>query len=126
MYLNECGDKMGTGLKGYSDCSIEVKKACPIERTLHMIGGKWKGVIFDILSERPVRYNALKRLIPDITQRMLTLQLRELEADGIVKRKVDDTVPPKVEYSLTDRGENLINIMESIRTWGNEYLSKNI
>ncbi|MFM9281334.1 winged helix-turn-helix transcriptional regulator [Paenibacillus jiagnxiensis] len=107
--------------KGYGDCSLEVTRACPIEMTLHIIGGKWKGIIIDILSEKSVRFNELKRLIPGITQRMLTLQLRELETDGIVKRKVEDTVPPKVEYSLTDQGENLSHILESMRAWGNKY-----
>ncbi|MBB6023812.1 DNA-binding HxlR family transcriptional regulator [Paenibacillus sp. JGP012] len=87
---------MGYGLKNYGDCSEEVIKACPVEMVLHMIGGKWKGIIIDILSEKSVRFNELKRLIPGITQRMLTLQLRELEADGIVKRVVDDTLSPKL------------------------------
>lgn len=117
---------MGNRINGFGACSIEVKKACPIEMTLQMIGGKWKGIIINILSERSVRFNELKRLIPGITQRMLTLQLRELEADRIVERMVEETVPPKVEYSLTDQGEKLCPIIKSMRTWGNEYLSKNI
>ncbi|ADM40093.1 HxlR-like helix-turn-helix domain-containing protein [Bacillus spizizenii str. W23] len=78
---------MGNWLNGFGACSAEVKKACPVEMTLHIIGGKWKGIIIDILSQKPVRFNELKRFIPGITQRMLTLQLRELEADGVVKRK---------------------------------------
>ncbi|MFO6497074.1 winged helix-turn-helix transcriptional regulator [Bacillus sp. z60-11] len=116
---------MANRLNGFGVCSTEVKKACPVELTLHMIGGKWKGIIIDILSDQPVRFNELKRLIPGITQRMLTLQLRELEADGIVKRKVENTLPRKVEYSLTEQGEKLYPIIAAMRMWGNQYLSKN-
>lgn len=93
--------------------------------TLHIIGGKWKGIIIDILSQKPVRFNELKRFIPGITQRMLTLQLRELEADGVVKRKkCREHCPQKVEYSLTELGEKLSPIIASMRIWGNEYMSK--
>nr|WP_044454935.1 winged helix-turn-helix transcriptional regulator [Bacillus spizizenii] len=95
-----------------------------MEMTLHIIGGKWKGIIIDILSHKSVRFNELKRLIPGITQRILTLQLRELEADGVVKRKVENTVPKKVEYSLTELGEKLSPIIASMRMWRNEYISK--
>lgn len=114
---------MGYGLKNYGDCSEEVIKACPVEIVLHMIGGKWKGIIIDILSKKSVRFNEIRRLIPGISQRMLTLQLRELEADGIVKRVVDDTVPPKTEYSLTEQGSKLSSIIDSIRVLGEEFLS---
>ncbi|MBN6192919.1 helix-turn-helix transcriptional regulator [Aneurinibacillus sp. BA2021] len=113
---------MGNGLKGYGDCSEEVTKACPIEMALQVVGGKWKGIIIDILSERSVRFNELKRLIPGLSQRILTLQLRELEVDGIVKRKVHDTVPPKVEYFLTEQGDELSSIINSLRVWGQTYL----
>jgi DNA-binding HxlR family transcriptional regulator len=115
---------MGYGLKDYGDCSEEVIRACPVEMALHIIGGKWKGIIFDILSEKSVRFNELKRLIPGISQRILTLQLRELEADGIVKRTVDDTVPPRVEYFLTEQGNELSSIINSLRVWGQKYQSK--
>ncbi|KAB2331707.1 winged helix-turn-helix transcriptional regulator [Bacillus mesophilum] len=113
---------MGYGLKNYGDCSEEVIRACPIEMALQIVGGKWKGIIIDILSENSIRFNELKRLIPGISQRILTLQLRELEADGIVKRKVDDTVPPRVEYFLTEQGNELSTIINSLRKWGQNYL----
>ncbi|MEC1549874.1 helix-turn-helix domain-containing protein [Bacillus rugosus] len=116
---------MENRLNGFGACSAEVKKACPVEMTLHTIGGKWKGIIIDILSHKSARFNELKRLIPGITQRMLTLQLRELEADGVVKRKVENTVPKKVEYSLTELGEKLYPIISSMRIWGNEYMKIN-
>lgn len=115
---------MGYGLKQYGDCSEDVIRACPVEMALHIIGGKWKGIIIDILSKKPVRFNEMRRLIPGISQRMLTLQLRDLEEDGIVKRVVDhNTVPPKVEYSLTEQGNNLSGIIDSLRVWGEEFLS---
>ncbi|KXJ37340.1 helix-turn-helix domain-containing protein [Bacillus spizizenii] len=116
---------MGNRLNGFGACSAEVEKACPVEMTLHIIGGKWKGIIIDILSHKSARFIELKRTIPGITQRMLTLQLRELEADGVVKRNVENTVPKKVEYSLTELGEKLSPIIASMRLWGNEYMSKN-
>lgn len=115
---------MGNRLNGFGTCSEEVEKACPVELTLHIIGGKWKGIMIHILTEQKhVRFNELKRRIPGITQRMLTLQLRELEADGIVKREIEHTVPMKVEYSLTEQGKKLSPIIHSMRIWGEEYRS---
>ena len=78
----------------------------PVEATLEVIGGKWKVVILCHL-KRNKRTSELKRLMPGITQKMLTQQLRELEEDGVIQRKVYDQVPPKVEYSLTDYGSSL-------------------
>ena len=83
-----------------------------------MIGDKWKGVILFHLLEGKKRFNELRRLIPSVTQRMLTLQLRELEADHVITRKVYPQVPPKVEYSLTARGESLKPILFALREWG--------
>lgn len=95
---------------------------CPVEATLDVIGGKWKGVILFHLLDGPRRFNALRRLLPDVTQRMLTLQLRELEQDGIIARKVYAEVPPRVEYSLTPFGESLKPILMLMRDWGAEYI----
>lgn len=96
-------------------------EGCPVEATLDVIGGKWKGVILYYLVEETKRFNELKRLIPGITQRMLTLQLRELENDGIIYRTVYPEVPPKVEYSLTEFGRTLEPIILLMRDWGENY-----
>ncbi|MBH0171119.1 MAG: winged helix-turn-helix transcriptional regulator [Bacillota bacterium] len=98
--------------------------SCPVEATLDIIGGKWKSVILYHLIDGEIRFNELKRLVPGITQRMLTLQLRELERDGIIHREVYKQVPPKVEYSLTSFGETLIPIIQSMLQWGIEHTDK--
>ena len=92
---------------------------CPVTATVEVIGGRWKPTILFHLKDQPRRFNALRRLIPGITQRMLTLQLRGLEEDGVVARKVHGTVPPHVEYSLTPRGLTLAPIIEAMEEWGN-------
>ena len=91
---------------------------CPVETTLEIIGGKWKPLIIFYLTTQPRRFGELRRLIPRITQQMLTLQLRELEADGIVNREVFAEVPPRVVYSLTDDGRSLEPVLESMLAWG--------
>ncbi|GHA81247.1 putative HTH-type transcriptional regulator YybR [Algimonas arctica] len=100
------------------DCS----GGCPVEATLEVIGGKWKGMILFHLLESPHRFSALSRAVGGITQRTLTKQLRELEADGIVSRKVFPVVPPKVEYSLTEYGETIRPIIMALKTWGEGHL----
>jgi len=94
--------------------------ACPVSTTVNIIGGKWKGlIIYHLIKTR--RFNELRRLMPDVTQRMLTLQLRELEKDDIINRKVYHQVLPKVEYSLTEVGETLKPIIMMMRKWGEDY-----
>lgn len=96
--------------------------ACPVEAALDVIGGKWKGIILHHLGERTYRFNELKRMIPGITQRMLTKQLRELEADQVVNRKVFAKIPPMVEYSLTDFGKTLSPVFRELLQWGTQYI----
>ncbi len=103
----------------------EVPKAsCPVQTVIRVIGGKWKVRVLFVLIERVHRFSELRRAIPEVTQRMLTLQLRELESDGIVHREVYPEVPPKVEYSLTELGQTLVPHLKALRQWGVEYLQK--
>ncbi len=95
---------------------------CPVEATLAVIGGKWKCVILFHLLDGTKRFNELRRLMPDVTQRMLTRQLRELEADQVIHREVYPEVPPRVEYSLTEFGRTLEPILRMLQAWGFEYL----
>lgn len=99
-------------------------EGCPVETTLDVIGGKWKGIILYHLIDGTKRFNEFRRLYPGITQFMLTLQLRELERDGIVHREVYKQVPPKVEYSLTEFGKTLEPIILSMKAWGETYKNK--
>lgn len=101
-----------------------LKNHCVFELTMDIIGGKWKGVIVHQLFKGTKRFVELKQAMPDITPRMLTLQLRELEADKIIGRKVYAEVPPRVEYSLTSYGEALKPTFEKISEWGRFYASK--
>lgn len=96
------------------DCS----RGCPVEAALERIGGKWKGVALYHLLEGTKRYNELKRDVGSVTQRMLTKQLRELERDGLIVRKVYPVVPPRVEYSLSEKGRTLEPILLALRDWG--------
>ncbi|QYR21514.1 helix-turn-helix transcriptional regulator [Paenibacillus sp. sptzw28] len=94
---------------------------CPVETTLDVIGGKWKGIILYHLIGGTKRFNEFRRLYPRLTQFMLTLQLRELERDGIIHREVYREVPPKVEYSLTEFGRTLEPIILGMKKWGESH-----
>ena len=94
------------------------KIPCPVETSLNILGGKWKGVILYRLLPGKKRFNELRREINGITHRVLTLQLRELEADHIIKRTVYAEVPPKVEYELTDFGGTVEPIIRALYEWG--------
>ena len=96
---------------------------CTIEATLDVIGGKWKGIILGHLMNETLRYSDIKRLMPKITPRTLTRQLRELERDGIISRNVYPQVPPKVEYSVTPLGKTLDSIAQLLSEWGDEHIA---
>lgn len=97
---------------------------CSVGATLSVIGGRWKPIIiFKLLYNDFLRFGELKKEIGVVTQRMLTSQLRELEVDKVVKRKVYAEVPPRVEYSLTKYGKTLEPIMISMRDWGAEHMT---
>ncbi|MEO5806385.1 MAG: helix-turn-helix domain-containing protein [Devosia sp.] len=94
---------------------------CPVEAALDIVSGKWKAVlIFHILGGTK-RFNQLSRLVPGVTQRMLTTQLRELEADGVIARVVYPQVPPKVEYSITPFGETLTPVLQALALWSQNH-----
>ncbi|MBR0556289.1 helix-turn-helix transcriptional regulator [Ciceribacter sp. L1K23] len=96
---------------------------CPVESTLSLLDGKWKGVIlFHLFKSGTLRFSELQRSLPSITQRMLTKQLRELEDNGLVERKVYPVVPPKVEYSLTRIGRSLEDVIMVLAKWGNTHV----
>lgn len=95
--------------------------ACPVEATLELIGGKWKGIVLYYLLDGRLRFSELKRKIGCVTQRMLTKQLRELEASGLVDRIVYAEVPPRVEYELTAEGKSLEPVLQLLKRWGEEH-----
>ncbi|WP_277586125.1 winged helix-turn-helix transcriptional regulator [Psychrobacillus antarcticus] len=95
-----------------------------VEATLEVIGGKWKPVILFYLTFGKKRNNELKRMLPKITQKVLTEQLRELEEAGVLLRTVYNQVPPKVEYELTDYGWTLKEILHLMCRWGDDHISK--
>ena len=97
---------------------------CPVKATVDIIGGKWKPIILYYLKDSAKRFGELQRLIPHATKKMLTMQLRDLEKDGIVNRKVFEQVPPKVEYSLTRYGKSLAPILELMAKWGTKHQAK--
>ena len=97
---------------------------CPVEVTLDKIGGKWKPLVLWYLKGKTRRFGELKRLIPNITEKMLTEKLRELEADGLVNREVYREVPPKVEYSLTRYGRSLDDLLERLCAWGKSHAKR--
>ncbi|MEN1986100.1 winged helix-turn-helix transcriptional regulator [Paenibacillus hubeiensis] len=98
---------------------------CQFVVALDSIVGKWKPMIlYHLLQGKPLRFNELRRLLPDITQRMLTLHLRELEEEEIVKRVVYPQIPPKVEYSITEYGMSLSPILENLHQWGAAHIER--
>lgn len=101
---------------------MNYKYNCPIDFTMDLIGDKWSMWILWSLQKGPLRFGELKRLIPGITEKMLTQQLKKFENDHIVFRKVYPEIPPKVEYRLTEYGESLKTIIELIKQWGEEHL----
>src|SRR5437867_5251503 len=96
---------------------------CPVETTLAVIAGRWKMVILYHLFDGTLRFSELQRAMPGVTQKMLTQQLRELERDGVVRRKIYPQVPPKVEYSLSPLGQSLKPALDSMCKWGSLHRS---
>ena len=97
------------------------KTGCDVEATLSVVGGRWKPVLVCHLLQGRKRFGELRRLVPNATERMITLQLRELEADGVVARHVFAEVPPRVEYEVTEYGRSLEPILEAMQDWGRAF-----
>lgn len=116
---------LGTHFFHTKEVSVDVLReySCPVEVTVRVIGGKWKIVILShLIREEVIRFGEMKRLIPEVTQQMLTKQLRELEANNIIHREAYPQVPPKVEYSLTPLGKSLVPIVKQMKAWGESYI----
>ena len=103
---------------------MKLQNTCPVEATLDLIGGKYKALILWHLSEGKLRFSELKKMV-SATPKMLTQQLRELEAQSLIHREVFPVVPPKVEYSLTELGKSLMPILVAMRDWGADYMRNN-
>lgn len=99
---------------------------CPVDAVLGVIGGKYKPIILYHLIDRTLRFSELHRYLPQSTPKMLTQQLRELEADGIIHREVYPVVPPKTEYSLTEFGRTITPVLTAMCDWGKKYMSDKI
>lgn len=96
---------------------------CPVEATIGLIGGKYKSLILWKLTGSTLRFSQLRKEVPSATAKMLTQQLRELEADGLIQREVFPVVPPRVEYSLSDLGRSIRPVLTAMYAWGTDYLS---
>lgn len=105
--------------------TVKELPACPVETTLTLIGDKWKVLILRDLLPGTKRFGELKKSIGKVSQKVLTAQLRDMEQNGLVHRKVYPEVPPRVEYSLTPLGMSLKPILDAMRNWGEEYKAKN-
>ena len=97
-------------------------ESCPVTYCLSMIGGKWKPVIIFCIANGVDRFGAMQRAVPGITKQMLTKQLREMEADDLISRKVHAVVPPRVDYALTDKGRSVLPIINQMRKWGEAHV----
>jgi DNA-binding HxlR family transcriptional regulator len=107
--------------------SVDEKKSveifeCPVTYCMSKIGGKWKPIILFLISKGANRFGILQRNINGISKQMLTKQLRELESDGFLNRKIYAEIPPRVEYSITNLGFSLFPIIEDMRNWGEKYM----
>lgn len=103
---------------------MEKQYNCPVEAAISQIGGKYKAIIlYHLLEDEVLRFNQLQKYIPKATAKMLSQQLRELEADGLVHREVYPVVPPKTEYTLTERGKSLEPVIREICEWGRTYMA---
>lgn len=97
---------------------------CPVDLTLHIVGGRWKGIVIWNLRSATLRYSELKKVLVTINDKMLSQVLRELEEQGVVQRTVHSVIPPKVEYSITEEGKKLLPIMKAMSDYGSQFESE--
>ena len=102
---------------------IENPYNCPVTHAMNIIGGKWKPIIIYLLNSGSLRFGKLVMFLPSISRKVLTDQLREMEADGLINRKKFAEIPPRVEYSLTKSGESLMPLLDSLAQWSKEIAS---
>ena len=100
----------------------QIRSASPVDYTMRMIGGKWKPLILHLISMKINRFGLMKRGVYGISKQMLTKQLRELEADGLIERKIYAEIPPRVEYFITEKGHSIFPIIDAMHTWGEQYM----
>lgn len=105
------------------DCQVTF--ICPVEATVKLMGGKYKPVILWNLIYGPMRYSEIHRLAPNATDKVLSQQLKELESDGLINKKIYPEVPPRTEYTLTDFGKSLFPVLNAMCDWGKEYIKEN-
>ncbi len=119
-------EKIKINSERFDDMVENIKKygGCPVSATLKVFGGKWKPLLLYFISVDVNRFGQLQRMMPDCSKRMMTLQLRELEADGLIHREVFAEVPPKVIYTLTAKGEGLRPLFNELSKWGVEHVLK--
>ncbi|HEX5169070.1 MAG TPA: helix-turn-helix domain-containing protein [Cyclobacteriaceae bacterium] len=104
--------------------NLSTVRDCPVTATMSIIGGKWKILILYLIFNDINRFGKMSMTLKDISKQMLTTQLRELEQDGIIERKIFAEIPPHVEYFLTEKGRSLLPIIEIMKDWGNKYVLK--
>ncbi|KQV82087.1 helix-turn-helix domain-containing protein [Rhizobium sp. Root1220] len=112
--------KAASGVRRDVDLSNLDFNNCPVRDMMQQIGGKWSTLMLEALSKRPYRFGELRRMIPDISQRMLTQTLRDLQRDGYIEREVFPTKPPSVEYRMTDLGQSLYGTLALLLNWAEE------
>lgn len=101
---------------------FRIRSASPVDYTMRAIGGKWKPIILYLISVEINRFGLLRRGVYGISKQMLTKQLRELEADGLITRKIYAEIPPRVEYFITEKGQSIFPVIDSMRAWGEQYM----
>lgn len=104
-----------------TNAETAAERKCPIETVIHLLGGKWKPLILWHLLDSTKRFSELEKLIPEVTQKMLAQHLRELEADKLVTRTIYPSVPPKVEYALSEYGKTMVPVLETMCAWGENH-----